>query len=316
MALIPRGVRQGAAFLVGILVLAVAAWNITMATRHPPTGAMRLLLVTWLATYYPFFIWWQPGQNEFFIITLLPLLLLLVLMLNDLARLSGRPWMRPALAGVLLLAAGILTPRHVRGTLLPLHDGPGRAYAEAARLKAAAPPGCIMVTQRQIVHSLRYYFDVSPQQSHNLLRVQRIFLWERQMDAPILPARACVILPMAGLAPGGLAYERPERWLKFLSWVLRLEQNKEATGLTAPTMRLVQATAGTTYVLQPGTREPVADLSALCRRLDSLFKRGGRRYSGFQDWLRAVETRLRQAGVDLHDFSPPDATPQSSSPPT
>ena len=305
ITLVASGARQGAAYLVGILVLAVAAWNITMATRHRSTGAGRALLVIWLAIYYPFFIWWQPGQDEFFIITLLPLILLLVLMVNDLAHRSGSSWMRPALAGVLLLASGFLTPRHVRGTLLPLHDGPGSAYAEAARLKSAAPPGCIMVAQRQVIHSLRYYFDVSPEQSHNLLRAQRIFLWERQMDPPILPDQACVILPMAGLAPGGLAYEKPEQWFDFLKWILRLEQDGPATGLTAPAMRLVQDSAGATYVLQPGTREPVADLAALCRRLDLLFSAGGQKpFSRFQDWLKSVGPRLRPEGIPQSPSSP------------
>jgi len=317
LALIPGAARQGAGYLMGILVLGVVAWNLAMPARQPASRPRRALLAIWLLAYHAFFIWWQPGQDEFFIITLLPLILLMVLMVNDLARLSARSWVRPALAGALLLAAGALTFRHVEGTLLPRHKSRGPAYLEAARLHAMAPPGCIMVTQRQVVYSLRYDFDVRPEQSHNLLRAQRIFLYERQMDAPVLPSRACVVLPVAGLAPGRLAYEKPAQWLDFLRWILRVTPDPEGAGLTAAATELAEDSAGALYVLQPGSREPVANLHALCRRLDALYSQGPRpAFSGFTTWLEATTSRLRRAGVPLPQLRPEAGAAQSSSPPT
>ena len=140
LARIPPSWATTTGRLAGGTLLLLLAWNALAVARRISHAPFRLLLLTWLVTYAAFFLWWQPGQDEFFVITLLPLILLAMLMLNDLGQRFHRWPLRPVLGGTLAAAIlFLLLPWHISAGMMPAHQGPGSEYEEARQVMAITP---------------------------------------------------------------------------------------------------------------------------------------------------------------------------------
>src|SRR5437667_8656859 len=58
-------------------------WHAVRSRGRAQLAAERRFLLIWLLTFYAFFLWWFPGEKEFFIVTLFPLILLAALAVKD-----------------------------------------------------------------------------------------------------------------------------------------------------------------------------------------------------------------------------------------
>lgn len=149
-------VRDGAAMpgsgaMLAMLVF-LAAWHVHRIGRGADHLRLRLFGLVFLAVYLLFFLWWMPSDIDFFVATLLPLWLLVVILINDLPS----SWKRrpPAIALVAVLALG-----NIIFTILPMHRDPGPGRRLALALDRAAPPDAEMVVGYAVQQEMLYFTE-------------------------------------------------------------------------------------------------------------------------------------------------------------
>jgi len=149
---IPAGASLvGGLVMLGGLVFLVT-WHIVRVRQKAPHGRLRLFGLVFLAAYLPFFLWWMPGDMDFFLATLLPLWLLVLILIGDLPASVRR--LRLAAVMVLLLAAGNLV-----FTIWPMHRDPGPGRFLARALDQAAPADAHFVTGYAVQQEMLYFTD-------------------------------------------------------------------------------------------------------------------------------------------------------------
>jgi hypothetical protein len=200
----------------GAALAVLAAWHLRAVARGRRGRTLRAFALTWLAVHFAFFLWWLPTDTDFFVVSLLPLIILVALAAIDL---PATVRLGAGMGGV--VAVGILALGNLLATVLPLHALHGTDFSVAARLARAAPPGCAIGTRFGVRENLRYHFDREA----------------IDLELPLLAARAGrdpaasgpaggdrLLVPIALVRPdhevGGVdgGYE-PDRWLAWLCWV-------------------------------------------------------------------------------------------------
>jgi len=147
-------VRTGGALVGGWVMLTVLAflvgWHLQRRRRRAPWGRLRVFSLVFLAVYLLFFLWWMPGDMDFFLATGLPLWLLGLILVADLShRFRSLP-----LAGALVL---ILAAGNIYFTILPMHRDPGPGRTLALALDRAAPAAAEMVTGYSVQQEMLYF---------------------------------------------------------------------------------------------------------------------------------------------------------------
>lgn len=282
-------------------VLSVAGlWNGIRAVRLGPEGRMRALAIAWLITYYAFFLWWQPGQPEFYVVTLVPLVVLLTTTLTDLPAFGKHAAVR-SLAGLVLatVSIGVLLPYHVRGAMLPAHRTPSRFYHLAAGYAAIAPEGCLLLANRPLRVHMEYYFGVDRLKFQRLGRLRRFLAREGEpvAEKPI-PSDRCVVVPLRDVLivhneKKGSSLERFE----FLRWMFRLEPDTSGNFIEGPVVSRLTDRRGSVYLVQDVERNKFEDMQDFCRAIDRVSGLTGRRES-LESWFLDRRDELVQAGGD------------------
>ena len=208
----------------GLSLALLAGWHLRRLIRERGRDAMRGFLLIWLTTFHAFYLWWFPGEKEFFIIPLFPLVLLAGLFVKDLIERRGpSSRMSRILPAVALSVLCLLGASNAATTILPYHRSRGPAYQDASLLASGAPADCVAVVDYAVGQNLRYYFD-----RKGFIEAQMplfYFYLDRPLpDAYRLEGSPCVIADLALISPayslGGLnAYDRPDEWLRYFRWV-------------------------------------------------------------------------------------------------
>jgi len=162
LALLAKGLAQSIAqpggALVGLVLLATLLLNLR-GLRAAPHGTLPVSL-TWLAVYGAFFLWWEPGNVEFWIASLPPFYLLVVLAgTSDKRRLTTddrRPGARVAVlsvvrawsSAIVLVGCGIVM-LGVNGVSIGRRGDAGRDLQRiaAAAVAAQSAPGDLIVAE-------------------------------------------------------------------------------------------------------------------------------------------------------------------------
>jgi hypothetical protein len=280
-----------AAFGVGLAVLLASAWR--LARRRTEARPLTVLALAWLVTYYAFFLWWLPGEKEFYIATLVPLLLLLGVFVEK-SPAGSRLAMRQA---TLALVAIAVLVHGLRSTVLPEHRTLGDTYARALDIATADGRSRAIATGNPEIQALRYYFDIESA-SELLLPLERTLATGRVPDSPLRPAGRSLLLDLKDLRPDRLTepngFDHPREWFRFTRWLLEASPADSAGGFTALVVERDPATAHSSIVSVPGTAQRYASWESLFARLDSLDTRGtgsGRRI--FSKWAAANRSVLR-----------------------
>ena len=143
----------------GLLMAGLALWNALQSARGATHATARRFLVIWLLTYDLFFLWWFPGEKEFFITLLYPLVLLAALAVQDWACApAAGPRRRAWVLGGCVTLLGCVAATNARETILPYHRDRGPAYAAASILDARIPADCLVIGDYTVGQNLRYYF--------------------------------------------------------------------------------------------------------------------------------------------------------------
>ncbi|HEV8699851.1 MAG TPA: DUF2723 domain-containing protein [Candidatus Polarisedimenticolia bacterium] len=266
-------------------------WHLRQALTGRTNDVTRRFLVIWLATHYAFYLWWFPGEKEFFIIPLVPLALLLALLGRDL--LEDRrpsPGRRRMLLAAALSGIGLLGLSNAGTTILPYHRSRGPAYQDAALLASRVPADCVAVVDYAVGQNLRYYFD-----RPTFVEAQMpLFYFYRREPLPEryrLDGRPCLVADLALVSPayalGDLnAYDRPDEWLRYFEWAFGFEFDGKGELVASRAFEIVGAPDTGVYVwLHPPVRV-TGGLGPLFGRLDGEWaarvEGGGRPFSS---WL-------------------------------
>jgi hypothetical protein len=153
---------SGALVLAAILTFAMVyaaliLHHLVLAVRTRSDRGIRSFLLIWLITYHSFFLWWLPGDNEFFLVTLVPLILLAAMAVSDLLE---RAPLRKQISPIYSIAGGLLIVLLVNlvSNIIPTHVSKGTYYEQAERLDRLTSSDCMILTNYGVEQHLRYYF--------------------------------------------------------------------------------------------------------------------------------------------------------------
>ena len=277
-------------------------WHTVQSARGAAHTPARRFLVIWLVTYDLFFLWWFPGEKEFFITSLFPLTLLAALAVKDLAdRLGTRGAHRALARGVCLTLLGGVAAVNAAQTILPYHRDRGPAYAAALVLARRSPPGCLMIGDYTVGQNLRYYF----QRERVWEAAMPLFYFYRDLLLPDryrLAEEPCITADLSSVSPwfslGGFdAQNHPEGWARYMKWLLGLERDSRSRGLSCRKFEGMGDIEGSTYLRLWADREPVDGIRQVFRRLDVAIGQsvGGDR--PFETWLDSAPPHSFPEGV-------------------
>ncbi|HZW03869.1 MAG TPA: hypothetical protein VFF68_08075 [Anaerolineaceae bacterium] len=279
LVVVPAQLETPAAAALGLGLLALAGWHLRQLVRRAPDGPLRLFALSWLAVTFVFFWWWLPDYQHPFVVALAPLTILGIVALCDLtARPANDRAVERLAVGVIACAALLVGGRNYQVRILPLHQSPGDAYWEAAALSAAAPPECVFLTSYRTWNHLRYYFDrLSAVQARHPLSF--FALGERPPAQYDLSGRSCVFVSTTFLLPTYMeddysddpvdAYQNPERWLAYLTWLLDVRPAGPAPALASRDFSVVRFEEGDPYLRLWPTRRTVDGWVVLLSQLDA-----------------------------------------------
>ncbi len=282
----------------GLALLGLIGWHTVQLWRGAGDRALRLFCLAWFVAYTGFFFWWLPSYQHPFITAFVPLTLLTLLLIKDLSRRVADPGRakRVMVIGVALTAL-VLAGRNYQARILPLSQSRGDAYVEAAELNAAAPESCVLLTSYGVWNNLRYYFDhpAAIQAKHPL---SYFFLDEPLTPEYRIDSQPCIFVATTFLMPTYVdedysddpvdAYQTPERWLAYLSWLLDIEYEQpglSAGPVTSRDFTVVRFSEGAPYLRLLPERRSAVGLDDLFQQLDAEIDMASR---PFQTWYTAV----------------------------
>jgi len=281
----------------GAALVALAGAASRAARREPLPRTVLVLALAWLGTYYLFFLWWLPGESEFYVTTLVPLLLLLALVLSRTGtgaeRRRGFPAGRAVAVGVVALFAGNLA-----WSVWPAHRSKGPAYATAADLAAMRPAACTVMSGYAELQNLRYYFGIE-RTTETLLPLLCAYTRPSIPDTYRVPAGECVVVPLAFLRPdcdqGGLSgLSRPVGWWRFTRWLFEVEDSSGTPVARSP--RFAATCGGEPYVILSASKRRFRSWDEFFAGLDRLGGRGAPTDTVFRRWQDANRRLLANGG--------------------
>ena len=277
----------------GLVLAGLVFWHALRSARGAAEAPERRFLLLWLLTYYGFFLWWFPGEREFCITPLYPLILLAALAVKDLSDTVGAPARRRAwVSGAGLGLLGVVAAINATQTILPCHRDRGSAYAAASTLAGRLPAECLIMGDYSVGQNLRYYFG----RERFWETAMPLFYFYRGLPLPerYRPEREeCLAVDLSFVSPdhslGGLdAYRYPAAWTRFLTWLLGVEEGARPGAVTS--CRRFEGMGdieGSAYLRLHAERQPMDGLRDIFRQLDdAIEKSSGDR--PFETFLKAV----------------------------
>jgi hypothetical protein len=257
------------AVLLGILAATVLL--LLVLVRGGPDRALRRergFLLVWLASHATFFLWWLPSDTDFFVVSLVPLLLLVLLGLRD--------WLGPRPRGGRLVAMGVLVLAvlavNLGATVWPLHRSRGPA-AERARAVAAVAADCVVLTDLATQQHLRYDHG-------RVMALDLDALWSAGLDdrpgalREVVDAAPCLLVAIARHLPtaGDVRATDPDlaaRWLALLCELLDVAWDPRGEAVGCRDFGRVVAADGTAWLRIERTLRDCDGLAGLVRDLDA-----------------------------------------------
>ncbi len=269
----------------------LVSWHAVQARRSAVLAAERRFLLIWLLTFYAFFLWWFPGEKEFFIVTLFPLILLAALALNDFLK-HGPVRRGPRRAAVLALCSAallLLGLVNASETILPYHRDRGPAFAAASTLAARLPTGCLVIGDFSVLQNLRYYYG----RDRILEMAMPQFYFYRGLPLPDryrLDAEECIAADLSFVRPdyslGGMdGYRDPAGWSNFAAWLLGISPDFSAEITSCRRFEGLGDIEGSPYLRLSSGRESVRGIGSVFARLDREVGKSPDDGQPFQTWL-------------------------------
>jgi hypothetical protein len=282
-----------------LFVALVMGWNLRQAITGVKNREVRFFLLAWLFTYYMFFLWWLPDEQEFFLMPLLPLLVLASLTLHDFSRLILPPRFSPAAGVLLLVAISILLLLRQIPLTWHNHTTKGSSYQRAQNLAAILRENFVAMTDYDTEQNLRFYFG---HQQTVEFAIPLLCFYQRQAvpaECEIAINFPCVVRA-AKIAPGNKiwgfnAYSHPGEWLRFADWLFVFQYGSNGDVISCREFEAVPDKADKGYLLLGGcARQEVKGLAEVLAQLNR--PRGSSDSVGretFTKWYRETSPTMK-----------------------
>jgi hypothetical protein len=283
--------------IVGSALALLAAWNARQALKRGPYWRLRGFSLLWVVTNFAFFLWWEPWQTEFFVITLFPIILLGFLAMSDINK-SDAPFtlkqrVLPAMAGLIAIVFVI----NVSFKIVPPHLSKGYNYDMAAEAASLAPPECVAGLNWEEGNHLMYYFGGN---TVEVTLVQLYFLKNWALPGEHELSRdECVLVPLHYVVPEDDGYDYPDGWTSYLGWLFDFEYDDAGEVTSAKDVKVMENHGENTFLLVGPGRMEVNSLfeflDILDRQIDGHFAEKPR---PFTSWYIAanLETSSSTSG--------------------
>jgi len=287
--------RKPVRIIVSLLLLVSVLWNVVyVATRRPDAHA-RLFLLLWAAVFLVFFTWWHASVHKFFLVSLVPMLLLVGLALADLTRaLAARPFFaKAALLAAVLMIASVGYVNFDRSVRPLTGDGSG-VIRISGKLAKSTPPECVLYTKRRFggylsnVHGMRWLDDY---RNYQMMYMAYHFGKSNPDIGQALKytTRAdedeCNVIPLGWLSyddfewRGGLGMRRARdatagesarpNWPEFIGWILAAQPDPAGRGILHDEFAVYRGEDEEAYVrINRGTRVHAESIDAVLDLID------------------------------------------------
>jgi len=216
----------------GTILVVFNAMQIVKRAAH---YEIRSLMLTWIITYFIYNLWWLPGERDFFVTTLIPIMLLVFITLKDwsakLIHTASERTVSVALQSIVLIvivAVGNGQP------FLSLHSSRGWAYDWAYDVAESTPQECLACLAWYESQNLQYYFDRRWYPIHAM--VLESYREERQWELPQWQNEECMVVPWTYITPWPSplwtcqdcnGYDHPREWLTFIEWLFNFKYDSQ-----------------------------------------------------------------------------------------
>jgi hypothetical protein len=262
-----------AAVVLAASLIALGIWHGSQILRKRNDTKIRIFSALWILPIYLFLLWYSPGTFELMIVTVLPILLLVFIALNDVLpsiKFSTRRFLA-AVGLVFVLCLGFV---NFRQAVWPAHRSRGPDYDEAKLLNMGTPQDSIIFSSWYVQQNLRYYF----QREKALETDIALFCFYRSLALPggysVDPTRAVVIsaaylYPEAEISRVVIfnGYRSPREWLRFMEWLFQFEYDAERRVVSCRSSEVINLGSG--YLVLSPDRMKVDGLADLMEKLDT-----------------------------------------------
>ena len=283
---LPRRFRYIAVSFLIILFI----WNLVKASK-PATyhNKFRRFLLIWIMTYFIFFLWWLPGEKEFFITTLVPIMLLFALSIKDLLGKEKKlRFLNKLIPVVLILFIAFISAKNGKNALA-LHQTQGTDYRNAWRMAKLIPEECVILTDWTTRNHLQYFFEREKVLDADLL----LFFYNNESlpEYYHLKEEKCVVVALSYVTPDyDIAkyngYTCPSKWIEYMKWLFDFKYNSEQRRATCRKFELLHDDNGTLYVYLSSSTVEIENFNKVFEALDGKINMYfGKQINPFGNWL-------------------------------
>lgn len=255
---------------VALVIAFVFGWQIFRVATVTDCRGIRAFLILWIGTYFCFFLWWLPSEPEFFLLTLVPLIILGTLTLADVVSLALPRRFGFLSACILWIISVFLLVLNLPG-VLNHHLNRGDEYIKAQQVARLAAPNMIIMTEYNVQQNLSFHFRCQTLETAIALLS---FYSQNAMDLQYAQATNTTLLIQAGeIAPtatlcGFSADSHPAEWLAFLAWLFAFEYDSMGEIATCRTFERAAEDTDTDWIILRNTRQHVTGLRDFLVKLD------------------------------------------------
>lgn len=264
------------------------AWHTIQIWKKNQYYKIRLFMIIWLIVYYLFFLWWLPSDSEFFIVTLVPIILLLFIFIFDL--LNIKYWTLGTRHDIVIL---ILTLIFCFFTFVNLfnvlryHRSIGEDYKEAGRLMNITPPNCYILSTFSVYQHIRYYYNYN----NTLILPHQYFYYHQTLPEKHRAIKnRCITISMEYILPGYTigsmnGQTHPKEWMEWLNWLFNFQYNEAGHPVSCREFATFSSRKNAYLLIRP-VQMPIEGLDDLFTMLDNAVQNlAGEDATPFMSWL-------------------------------
>lgn len=250
--------------------LGICLGNVVVVFRKGQACQLRVLLLGWVAIYFAFLLWWTPGY-EFFTMLMWPILLLALFTLFDVAQLLKQNWL-PMIAACIMFI-GLLWIN--ASTFAHYHHHHDEGYYKAEEVMAYTEPGCVVITNFNIMLNLMYYHHYTDLLESDGLMIE--YYHKDSVSEKMKFAGAnCVIIEMWYYNPwyaplGENGFDKPNEWLQMNGNLFNFQRDSLGQLAAMAPFEVVAAEGMIPYLrVDRTTSEAISGYQSFFNKMDSL----------------------------------------------
>lgn len=277
-----------ARIFVSIYIPILILWNALQIFRKNDAKKIRTLMFIWAGVFGLFFFWWQASVYKFFIPTLVPIVVLTSLSINDIVQRWHHNFLaRNLIPGIAIAGVVFIAGFNLTASILPLSRSPGAIYDLAEKFAKAAPAECNLYSMRYLSGYVSYYFDRKTPRPFNLMFRKHFYSTRDTAVADTIAVdntfddERCAVIPFYWISREYFQnrtkqaigrYLSPDDWSEFIAWFFEVEEDTNSAEISFKSYDIVEDADGDRYLrIDRTTRRSTVNIDELLKRLDTLY---------------------------------------------